>query len=44
MFRTQGEPVLYLTNPPGVDAQLQRDSLDTLKRLNERRAPRVAAP
>jgi Protein of unknown function (DUF1501) len=44
MFRTQGEPVLYLTNPPGVDAQLQRDSLDTLKRLNERRLAATGDP
>ena len=44
MFRTQGEPVLYLTNPPGVDAQLQRDSLDTLRRLNEHRLAATGDP
>ena len=27
-FRTSGDPVLYLSNPRGVDAELQRDSLD----------------
>ena len=26
-FRTSGDPVLYLSNPRGVDAELQRDSL-----------------
>lgn len=36
-FRSGGDPVLYLSNPPGVDDRLQRDSLDSLKRLNEMR-------
>ena len=30
-FRSGGDPVLYLSNPPGMDTQLQRDSLDALK-------------
>lgn len=34
-FRSSGDPVLYLSNPPGVDAEAQRASLDTLQRLNE---------
>ena len=33
-FRTSGDPVLYLSNPPGVDRQLQRDSLDAVNALN----------
>jgi hypothetical protein len=37
-FRTGGEPVLYLSNPPGVDRELQRDSLDALNKLNTMRA------
>jgi hypothetical protein len=36
-FRSSGEPVLYLSNPPGIDREIQRESLDTLKRLNEER-------
>src|SRR5688500_644766 len=36
-FRTGGDPVLYLSNPDGVDNELQRDTLDTLKRLNQKR-------
>ncbi len=36
-FRGGGDPVLYLSNPPGVDEELQRDSLDTIRRLNQRR-------
>ena len=34
-FRSQGDPVLFLTNPEGVSAQSRRDSLDLLKKLNE---------
>ena len=37
MFRTSGDPVLYLSNPPGVDDQAQRETLDTLNALNSRR-------
>jgi len=33
-FRNSGEPVLYLSNPKGVDETLQRESLDTLNKLN----------
>jgi hypothetical protein len=34
-FRSQGDPVLFLTNPDGVSAGARRDSLDLLKALNE---------
>ena len=34
-FRSQGDPVLYLTNPEGVSADQRRESLDVLKDLNE---------
>ena len=34
-FRSQGDPVLFLTNPDGVPAQTRRDSLDLIKQLNE---------
>jgi hypothetical protein len=48
LFRSAGDPVLFLSNPPGVDRRAQRDSLDTLRRLNERRLgvmgdPEIAA-
>jgi hypothetical protein len=36
-FRGSGDPVLYLSNPPGVDDGLQRDSLDVISKLNRRR-------
>src|SRR6266699_410977 len=36
-FRTSGDPVLYLSNPPGVDPALQRDTLNSVKSLNQMR-------
>jgi hypothetical protein len=33
-LRTGGDPVLYLSNPKGIDRETQRASLDTLNRLN----------
>ena len=33
-FRGGGEPVLYLSNPPGIDRQMQRESLDAIGALN----------
>jgi len=33
-FRSTGDPILYLSNPPGFDDRLQRDSLDSLRRMN----------
>jgi hypothetical protein len=43
-FRGSGEPVLYLSNPRGVDAEVQRDSLDALRRLNQARLDVVGDP
>jgi hypothetical protein len=37
LFRSAGDPVLFLSNPAGIDARTQRDSLDVLKQLNEKR-------
>jgi hypothetical protein len=34
-FRGGSEPVLYLSNPSGVDQQLQQDSIDAIRRLNQ---------
>ena len=44
LFRGQGDPVLYLSNPPGIDAEMQRDTLDTIKSLNERHLGVVGDP
>ncbi|HTU22580.1 MAG TPA: DUF1501 domain-containing protein [Gemmataceae bacterium] len=43
-FRSSGDPVLYLSNPRGVDAQIQRESLDTLQRLNKARLDVIGDP
>ncbi len=43
-FRSGGEPVLYLSNPPGVDDKLQRESLDTLSSLNRMRFDETGDP
>jgi hypothetical protein len=43
-FRSQGDPVLFLSNPPGIDRQSQRDSLDALQRLNAMRLDVVGDP
>jgi hypothetical protein len=36
-LRNQGDPIVDVSSPPGVDAQLQRDSLDLIGSLNRRR-------
>ena len=43
-FRSAGEPVLYLNNPGGIDAETQRSSLDSLNRLNEMALQNVVDP
>ncbi len=36
-FRNQGNPILNVANPAGIDERLQRDSLDLIGKLNRRR-------
>jgi len=43
-FRSFGDPVLYLSNPPGAGPELQRDSLDALRQLNEIRLASTGDP
>src|SRR6266566_5023124 len=43
-FRSSGDPVLYLSNPRGVDKELERDSLDAIKQLNQTRAKVTGDP
>ena len=42
--RSKGDPVLYVTDPPGMDRSLRRSSLDTLRDLNEAAAKDFAHP
>jgi Protein of unknown function (DUF1501) len=34
-FRSGGDPILYINNPPGVTAEVRRKTLDGLRALNE---------
>ena len=43
-FRTSGDPVLFLSNPPGVDRRLQRESLDAINILNRKHLDDVGDP
>jgi hypothetical protein len=43
-FRSQGEPVLYLGNPAGIDDACRRRTLDALRALNTRRLEDVGDP
>jgi hypothetical protein len=42
--RAQGDPVLYVSNPPGMDREGRRRSLDALKDLNEMQLQQVGDP
>ncbi|MCU1259203.1 MAG: hypothetical protein JWO80_2088 [Bryobacterales bacterium] len=43
-FRGSGDPVLYLSNPKGVDVELQKDSLDAIRTLDQARLDTVGDP
>ena len=43
-FRGSGDPVLYLSNPPGIDGTLQADSLASIRRLNQSHLDAVGDP
>ncbi len=43
-FRGSGEPVMYLSNPKGIDTRLQRDSLDAINALNRIQLDQVQDP
>jgi hypothetical protein len=43
-FRGTGDPVLYLSNPPGADRVLQQDSLEAVQALNRLRLARMGDP
>jgi hypothetical protein len=43
-FRSAGDPVLYLSNPAGIDNTAQRDSLDSIERLNSMRLDALGDP
>jgi hypothetical protein len=43
-FRSVGEPVLYLSNPPGQDDATRRRMLDDLAKLNQMKQEEMADP
>lgn len=43
-FRSGGDPILYINNPPGVSADVRRKTLDGLRALNELTYRRVGDP
>ncbi|HKI19274.1 MAG TPA: DUF1501 domain-containing protein [Isosphaeraceae bacterium] len=43
-FRSGGDPILYINNPPGVSTEVRRDTLDGLKALNAMNADLVGDP
>jgi hypothetical protein len=42
--RSKGDPVLYVSDPPGLDRDLRRKSLDALRDLNELQAQEMGHP
>ncbi len=42
--RTQGDPVLYVSNPDGMDRSVRRRSLDAMRDLNEMQAREFGDP
>jgi hypothetical protein len=43
-FRNQGDAVLFLSNPPGISAQVRRSTLDRLGALNQQHFETVGDP
>ncbi|MAP88498.1 sulfatase [Candidatus Poribacteria bacterium] len=42
--RSKGDPILYTSDPKGMDRQMRRQSLNTLQRLNELQAREMGHP
>ncbi len=43
-FRTSGDPVLYVSNPRGIDDAVQRDSYDLVRKLNQIQLETIGDP
>ena len=44
VFRSAGDPVLFLGNPPGIDKDVQKDSVEAINALNTKRLDAVGDP
>ncbi len=42
--RSKGDPVLYVNDPPGMDREMRRKTLDALRDLNEEQARELGSP
>jgi hypothetical protein len=42
--RSKGDPVLYVSDPPGIDRSMRRKTLDVLRDLNEMQAAKMGHP
>lgn len=43
-FQSNGDPILYLSDPPGVDTNIRRAMLDGLESMNQQRFDEVGDP
>lgn len=43
-FQSTGDPILYLSDPPGIDGDIRRTMLDGLEALNQQRFEEVGDP
>jgi len=43
-FRKSGDPVLFLSNPAGIDAKMQRRTLDLVRELNQKHLDDMGDP
>ncbi len=43
-FRSAGDPILFINNPPGVSTDIRRTTLDGLKQLNEMEFKQLGDP
>jgi hypothetical protein len=43
-FRSTGEPILFVANPPGINANIQRDSIDLVQHLNREQLNTIGDP
>jgi len=43
-FRSQGDPILNVSSPPGIAAELQNDTFELIKSLNRQRLDEIGDP
>jgi hypothetical protein len=43
-FRSQGDPILFINNPPGIDERMRRTQLDGIQALNQARYDALRNP